>query len=452
MASVPTVSAIRSANSQTAILFVHGFGGDWKKTWGEFPKLVAADKRLNDWDIYSIGYATALLPDIVGIWSANAPLDRLSLLLHAAATQPPLAACKSLVIVAHSMGGLITQRALLDHPDLTKRISHVFLFGTPSAGLSKASPFTFWKRQVRDMAEDGDFIKDVRTRWPSALGAPMPFRFWTVAGDQDEFVPSSSSLTPFPLQQREVVAGNHLTIVKPASDADLGLKIVINGISGDAFPAGPGNAARVAIEARQFAAVIAELEPNAAKGLDPRALVNLALALDGVGRREDAIKVLETHKGKATDPLGALAGRIKRRWLVEHVQADAERTLELYRQGYERSVQNGDPAQAYYHGINVAFMELAYRSDENAAREMAAGCLDHCKKARRDFWCVGTEADAHLILRENGAALNAYKEAVAMNPQPWELRSMYQQALRLADLLRDKKAEDAINAICRGDE
>ena len=56
------------------------------------------------------------------------------------------------VVVGHSFGGLIAQRALVDHEDLALKTSHVFLFGTPSAGLEKATGFSFFKRQVRDMA------------------------------------------------------------------------------------------------------------------------------------------------------------------------------------------------------------------------------------------------------------------------------------------------------------
>ncbi len=90
-----------------------------------------------------MGYATKLVPDIVGIWKANAPIDRLAGMFYTAAMYDQLGAYKSLVIISHSMGGLVTQRALVDHEDLAVRVSHVFLFGTPSGGLKKAGPFGF---------------------------------------------------------------------------------------------------------------------------------------------------------------------------------------------------------------------------------------------------------------------------------------------------------------------
>src|ERR1700693_5524627 len=162
--STPLLVKHRACGAKVVLVFVHGFSGDPSKTWGQFPDFIDADSRLNDWDILSIGYTTRLVPDIVGIWSADAPLDRLALLLSTIASTPPLSDYRSLAIVAHSMGGLILQRALLDCPELLTRTSHVLLYGTPSGGLAKAGPFSFIKRQVRDMAETSEFVTTLRNR------------------------------------------------------------------------------------------------------------------------------------------------------------------------------------------------------------------------------------------------------------------------------------------------
>jgi len=131
------------------------------------------------------------------------------------------------------------QRALLDYKDLLERTSHVFLFGTPSAGLRKAGWFKWFKRQVDDLAYNGAFIPKLRTDWEQLWPKEPPPQFWTVAGDSDEFVPASSPLEPFSIEQRFVVPGNHLEIVKPASATDLPVQIIVDGIQGKAVPAGP---------------------------------------------------------------------------------------------------------------------------------------------------------------------------------------------------------------------
>src|SRR5215831_8720680 len=145
-----TLITHRNLGAKAALVFLHGFSGDAAKTWGHFPEFVSGDQRFADWDVFSVGYTTRLVPDIVGIWSADAPLDRLSLQLANTASVVPLSSYKTLAFTAHSMGGLILQRALVDTESLSDRTSHVTLYGTPSGGLSKAGPFSFFKRQVRD--------------------------------------------------------------------------------------------------------------------------------------------------------------------------------------------------------------------------------------------------------------------------------------------------------------
>lgn len=448
MPDAPLLTPLRANQGDAAVVFVHGFGGNPQATWQKFPDLLAADERLKNWDLYSLGYQTKLVPDIVGIWSANAPLETLALLLYSSTSLVPLKNYRSLALIAHSMGGLVTQRAIIDHPDLALRTSHVFLFGTPSNGLAKAGPFSFLKRQARDMGQHSVFITDLRSRWAANFSTHSPFRFWTIAGEQDEFVPADSSLGPFPLEQRLAVPGNHIQIVKPDTATHLSVQAVVNGLLGDAAPAGPWNAARVAVESRRFEQAVELLYPHRDQ-LDQAGLVELALALDKTGRQSEAITILEQFAGDNTDAMGVLAGRLKRRWLREHRRADVERARELYQKAFELSRAKGNAQQSFYHGINLAFLELAYGFDQEAAQSKARDVLAFCAQAPRDQWRLATEGEAHLILGETEAALASYRAAVAEEPEPRELESMYQQALRIADLMRDDQAEGELDIIFR---
>jgi pimeloyl-ACP methyl ester carboxylesterase len=447
--SIPLLVTHRVCDTKVAIVFLHGFSGDPAKTWGQFPAFLATDPRLVEWDIFSIGYTTRLVPDIVGIWNADAPLERLAGLLISTAGVSPLGNYRSIAFVAHSMGGLILQRALLDRGELADRTSQVTLFGTPSAGLSKAGPFRFLKRQVRDMADTSAFISSLRSNWKTKFESNAPFKFVTVAGDQDEFVPSTSSLDPFPASQREVVPGNHLAIVKPADAMNLSVQIILRSVLGDAT--GPRSAAALAIESRNFVETLRLLQDHRAD-LDEQGVVQLALALEGLGRQGEAISLLEAYGGGETDPMGVLAGRLKRRWLAGHRRADANRALDLYRKGYQLSAAKGNHAQAYYHGINVAFMELAYGSDCEAARAIAVDVLQHCALAPRKLWCEATKGEANLVLGESLAALRHYRNALSLGPTPREVSSMFQQAFRMADLVGDDDCATELAELYRGDE
>src|SRR5688572_14789929 len=73
----PTLSAIRAEGHAAALVLLHGFGGDLKETWGQFPALISEDPRTREWDLYGIGYPSSLRVD-VPIWDADPALSTLA--------------------------------------------------------------------------------------------------------------------------------------------------------------------------------------------------------------------------------------------------------------------------------------------------------------------------------------------------------------------------------------
>jgi pimeloyl-ACP methyl ester carboxylesterase len=458
-AELPECKTHRDRGKDAAIIFVHGYGGHPEKTWGKFPEYLMAHPGLDEWDVYSLGYHTSLAPDVLrSLWKANPALDTLGDLLWTMAGLPPLDRYQALAIVGHSMGGLVVQHALLN-ADFRRRVQHVFLFGTPSAGLRKASVMSFWKRQLRDMAEDGHFVRTLRARWSEEVGKSPPFLFWPIGGDEDEFVPRESSVDPFGKPFR-IVPGDHLSIVKPRQPESLSVQMVLNGLTTGTAPHGPLESARVAVERRKFKEAIEQLGPRAAE-LDADALVMLALALDGAGKREQAVRVLQERGDAAgTDVLGTLGGRIKRRWVGERRQSDAELALSLYAHGHELATARNDHEQAYYHAINLAFLALLYGGDVPRARTWAADALRHCadQEARlraenlpdKDaLWRAATRGEALLVEGRTEEALAEYRRAVKRDPQPdtWQALSMYWQGRLVAEELGDKRAVKELDAL-----
>jgi hypothetical protein len=342
------ISHRQNPKHQTAIAFIHGYSGDPEKTWGKFPKLLKTEKQLNDWDIYSLGYPTSFLPDIVGIWKAQPDLETVA---HSLVTTTNLTfdRYKSIAWVAHSMGGLALQRALVDNEQFARKAGYVFLFGTPSNGLIKASFVKFWKPSLRDMSKGGNFIVDLRNRWSQKyVNHPAPFELFVTAGDQDEFVPRQTSLGPFLASQHEccsVIPGDHLSIVKPIDSDHLGFQLIIQSLTKKASGIIQANAARIALEKQQFQQTITQLEPNK-HDLSEKGLVRLALAYEGVGRHTEAFELLKSEYEKlltdqteevALDALGVFAGRLKRRWIEKELKTDAELACQLYGNGFRMS-------------------------------------------------------------------------------------------------------------------
>lgn len=454
----PGVHTYRDNGKKAAIVFIHGFGQDSQNTWGRFLDLLAEDQKLSQWDIYLVGYKTNMMLDFAGLWSASPPIDRLARFLHTVATNPPLDRYRTAAIVAHSMGGLVTQRALVDFPDLRERVSHLVCFGTPSAGLKSASLVSGWKRQIRDMAKDGSFVTDLRQRWKDEITDTPPFEFRVVAGDSDEFVPAWSSLDPFPEKCQSMVPGDHLSIVGPSSrDYDLFIKngtkhasvnVLAKHLTGEEDVAGPVNSARLAVEKNNFKRVIEELEDQH-EGLDDNALVMLALAYDSLGQEAKAIEVIEERGEKSTDLMGVLAGRLKRRWLLERQQKDADRATQLYSDALARAETVEDHDQASYHAINVAFMALASRDDDAAAEEYAKKALHHCLEASDSIWRAATEGEANLYLANEREAISGYQAALAKNPTPRQITSMFQQAVRVAELKGNEATAERLRQLFR---
>ena len=451
---LPQLLSVRvTPGAKAAVVFVHGFTGSAGKTWGDFPTHLTADSRLDGWDVHSLGYKTGLSFDVPGLWKAKPDLTKLAQQLRTVVGKGDLARYRVLSFVAHSMGGLVTQKALVDDRELVGRTGHVVLFGTPSGGLAKAG-FGFFNRQMRDMSAGGRFIEALRTGWTERFGETPPFAFLAAAGDQDEFVPSSSSLGPFPEAQQAVVYGGHLEIVKPDSPKSLSVQVLARVLTGEGAPAGPWNSARLAVERKDFEAAVDQLLPHRAE-LDDANLVHLALALEATGRFDEAVQALEQHADSehvGTDPLGVLAGRIKRRWLAEGRRADAERALELYGRGLEQAEADDDHEQAFYHAINVAFLSLAFERDRKAARALARTALEHCarfaEEEGEDHWSLATRGEALLLRKENDEALAAYAAAIEREPRPWQLASMYAQADRIAEILGENRDARRVSRSC----
>jgi len=442
---------VSSARNDTALVFVHGFTGDVEKTWRRIPEFLRDNPSLNEWDLLGVGYQSNRRFDLPGLWSSDARLEEIAIMLH---SRPELGPEKyrRLAFVAHSMGGLVVQQSLVSHEDLRNRASHVILFGTPSDGLVKAGFASFWKRQIRNMKAGGPFINALREKWTSLkLDSSPLFAFVTVAGETDQFVPPESSLGPFAQAACRIIPGNHLTMLDADSADAPCVQIILQTLGGAAQ--GSLTAAKVAIEKGGFQDIIHRLWPNRQShpdqlptGLDDYGAVQLAIALEKTGDRVAALAVLKNHKPKGTDVVGVLAGRLKRRWWLTSKATDLADARKLYQEAYDQSVAKNPPDhdQAYYHGINLSYLAVAAQRDFNTARLIAAKVLEHVAQASDPglkHWRAATEGDALMILGRTDEAVLKHQEAAKQELKPWEATSMEEQALRVADLCGVGKAE-----------
>jgi tetratricopeptide (TPR) repeat protein len=239
------------------------------------------------------------------------------------------------------------------------------------------------------------------------------------------------------------VNGNHLEIVKPelpSCDTTVLLKLFL-------AQTGPELPTRTPSET-DAAQNIEQLWPQKADLADKQ-LVKLALSLELVGKREESVSLLREFASRSTELTSVLAGRLKRRWLAdpEFHSADGPDALSLYRQAFVRAAQVGDHSQAFYAGINVAFLELAMGERVDEIRSIAIRVLDHCRASKTDKWQLATMGEAYLYLGDIQAALAYYEGSLEAQPDMREIDSIQKQAIWAARLLRSSEAESRLQKL-----
>jgi len=449
------VQVTASPNNRQAIIFLHGFSDSSGRAWGIFPQCVG--KARPDWDVYMLRYDTTLQPDIAGIWEADPELPAVAGLLVTELRSDPLFRYEKLAIVAHSMGGLIAQRAVLDDPEMRNRLAHLFLFGTPSAGLIKAAFFLWWKRQLHNMALGGEFINNLRKDWAEQIRSPLPFCLHVVAGTKDQFVPSYTSLKPFGPEFHRFVPGNHLEMVKVATPDHAAVRLVTTALPltclSQRHPGEPLPPVLEEFGADPLLKRLRELGDSPAH----KTVTKLAIELDGAGMREEAIALLHRFLNLDPDVKGTLAGRYKRMWLEDRGNEFADKALDLYIEAFEEVTKGSTPDadQAYYHAINVAFLGLVYSADNPTAQQWAEVALYYCKKAMDaqvgppPYWLLATIGEANLYLGNYDLALQNYEEALRiLGPEEaWQLQSTWYQAACIAVYRRDIVLADSLERL-----
>jgi pimeloyl-ACP methyl ester carboxylesterase len=218
----------RPENSYIAI-FVHGFTGDYLKTWGKLPELLQADPSLYEYDFLFWGYPSRLFRKNEDVGTTGKHLkteiDYLS--------KP----YNKIVLIGHSMGGLVIRsyivQALIDGKgkDL-KHIADVMLFGVPNEGDLKAQFVPQWVNdQIADLGIASKFITEVRKYWIQRVtAAPHNDDFYqkiptvAIAGYQDQFV-SQQNVESF-FHDTAMTDGDHRSMVKPETTVHLTYRII----------------------------------------------------------------------------------------------------------------------------------------------------------------------------------------------------------------------------------
>jgi hypothetical protein len=124
-------------------IFVHGFRGDYLRTWGALPEFLAtnsrADAKLDTWDYVFLGYETSEVKTYLDIAALICGTWR-----KASAGEPPYdRSYDRFALLGHSLGTLGIRQALCANAALggpaIQSVQSVTLFGSPLNGSKLAS-------------------------------------------------------------------------------------------------------------------------------------------------------------------------------------------------------------------------------------------------------------------------------------------------------------------------
>lgn len=217
----------KDSDRDKLIVFVHGFNSSNDAAWGQFPSLLKDDDHFKDFNIVLFGYPTKICSSVDSIHDEGNFLA--SFLNDIFKSKSPN--YRRIVLVGHSMGGLVIMHALLslerDHfLILNEQDLKVLTFGTPYLGvenIERLPPFCK-NKQADDMGVLNNGLHELTREWTQrfnqevkTVGRPTPqvplYTFW---GTKDRFVMPASACgyTKIPC---EAVDGDHDSIVKPTT-------------------------------------------------------------------------------------------------------------------------------------------------------------------------------------------------------------------------------------------
>ena len=384
------------------LLFVHGLSGESKGTFGNIPKMLQSDSNFDGWAMKPLGYSPIVQPKLgKDIWGAIRDVDKIAGFLKTS-IKYKFKDYDRIAIVAHSLGGLVVQKAILGlDDDNRKRISHLIMFGTPSNGISPELLTKQWNTKYSEMSSEGDFIKSLRNDWKQTFNDEYPFKLKVVASTDDQTVTLDSCHGPFGQEYREFVGGKHLMMVKPKDEKDDAYSLILNTLTGSKFFNQYTNKEEINLTLGKYDTVVNELLPKK-DDLDKRGLTQLIFALEGLERKDEVYDILNNHSlaMSNTDLMGIIGGRHKRDYLKTFSGKSSELAQEYYGKALQISAENEDYSQIYYHAINLAFLSIVTDPEGGESKMMkyAKQALDATEHCRDNVWKYATVAEANMYI------------------------------------------------------
>jgi pimeloyl-ACP methyl ester carboxylesterase len=235
----PDLSWVREPTDHTdkLLVFVHGIGSDSKSAWTSdrtgayWPQLLANDQDLSSFAVLTASYRSPYIRHAASIEQAA---EMLGTRLR---DKGIYTSFSHVVFIAHSMGGLIVRRMLVnlvnigDEPAV-KRVAVVFFFGTPTSGapLADLAKWVSANPQTSNLSASdlNAFVQALDTDWENLLrrrvqrtdGRPRIFCGYELQSTRfGQIVPAVYAKT-WCDEAAHPFERDHFNLVKPDNDHD----------------------------------------------------------------------------------------------------------------------------------------------------------------------------------------------------------------------------------------
>jgi pimeloyl-ACP methyl ester carboxylesterase len=170
------------------LLFIHGLGGS-KKSFGDFEKYIKEDSSLEEYEVDYYEYPTIKLYNPIS-WIIAAKIQSLADGLRTDIVTR-YKRYDYIVLIGHSMGGLISKQYLLDEEEnilnFSNPVKKVVMYGTPNIGSDYSKWFLSFNPQIRQLNRDSDFIEFLNRSLKKHKLIDY-IDFYYVIGDKDRIV------------------------------------------------------------------------------------------------------------------------------------------------------------------------------------------------------------------------------------------------------------------------
>ena len=242
----------------TVVVFIHGLFGTTSGTWtakngATFFRLLADDPDFaGKVDIFAFGFTSRMFAggSLSVIEAANA-LDQTLI-------RNRVWDYDQVVLVGHSMGGLVAMRALVKHADKRRKVPLLVLYSSPQEGAQIATLGRQFanNRALRQLlpADENDFLEGLDDDWSNLPESDRPSvvcAYETKGVGSAVTIVKRSSATRYCGPERIAIGGaDHLSIVKPANREDLSYITLANALEKYAL----GSPSRPLLEMPDFTA------------------------------------------------------------------------------------------------------------------------------------------------------------------------------------------------------